>query len=657
LEFQYQGIIYPSQYPDLTERAIFFGKFEIYASALGLLIQLIITPKVISRLGVGLGNLIYPMFTGCCSLLLLLQFGFGTGVFAHFVNQNLRGAIHNPLNGLLFNGIPPQRWGAAKAFLSGVIFPISTILISAFLFFAKEYFSLESLGLVLAGLCLILSVLGVLFSIPKWRAYNRGILDLLRSRSAQLEDHGLKGVNCTREIQTLLRSGVPTSCHVALEMIRLSGEDKFLRQVGKLFSDTSDRALRRQCANTLAQFPSQSTLNIFRKILAKEKDPKTIHLILDHLTAHKEFNFRAVLQPFLLHPHPSIFGLAGVALYSQFDQQEQKKIRDKLCQFMTISHNPDYLASTLASMGKIPYPEFATEVIPHLNSPHAIIRKEAYLALSGLSKDNKYHELLLKGMNDSDPMVREAVLVGWKNLEKTDYSTIFHAVMDPSPKVSEQALEIIRQNLSQCQTQLWEAVFRKSNSAVWFELLQMALLTIDQKKKNALMAMGIQGWTQFFQVQAILYWLKDNEQFGEWKPLMAKILQEISAKNLFRILVLIATFSREDRNFLSRLHTAFLSGNKVKTGNAMEALANCKEGQLAQMVSSFYDQNPVDEDELNLLYQNLFSGNFDLSKDNSIQIIISFGNDYLNAILNSYCKEYYPDEKLNQTGKTLQGKL
>ncbi len=295
LEYQYQGIIYPAQFPDATERAEFFATYDIFANLAWLSLQLFLTSRLIVKLGVGASNLLHPLMTAVVSVLLMLNFSFVPGIVAQFVNQEMRLALRTPANNLLFNAIPPNLWGTTKAFINGFIFPIGTLLGSFTLILLEARFHADELMFYLPAMTLGLSVLGLLAGFPLWMAYNRGVFGLLNQ--TLLPQNAGTNLGKRQELQSALKvqlnSNDTPNVIAALGMIRILRYQYFVHAVGKLLQHTKHIIIKQECIDTLAALPqSEATVTYLLKALKNERDPHTLALIIQDMRHFSLYFFR-----------------------------------------------------------------------------------------------------------------------------------------------------------------------------------------------------------------------------------------------------------------------------------------------------------------------------------------------------------------------------
>lgn len=143
------------------ELASFMGSFYGFAGLLALFVQLFISGKMITRFGVMIAILVFPivLFTGSFALLIMPVLAIATAVKAS--DKVLGDTINSSVNQLIMFPVPPEWRGRAKGFLDGIvrngakgIAAISLIVLSQW--FAIEQFSYFILALI--GCCIFAAI-------------------------------------------------------------------------------------------------------------------------------------------------------------------------------------------------------------------------------------------------------------------------------------------------------------------------------------------------------------------------------------------------------------------------------------------------------------------------------------------------------------------
>lgn len=107
----------------------FTAGIDLFTSLLVLPIQLFLISRIITRLGLGNANLIFPTAT---LLVVGLLVGMPTGLLiagiVYFNINTFRMTFHSNTNSLLYNALPVHIKGRARAFTSGITMPLGTLL-------------------------------------------------------------------------------------------------------------------------------------------------------------------------------------------------------------------------------------------------------------------------------------------------------------------------------------------------------------------------------------------------------------------------------------------------------------------------------------------------------------------------------------------------
>ncbi|MFQ6111880.1 MAG: hypothetical protein ACE5LX_07625, partial [Nitrospinota bacterium] len=127
MEYEY-SIIFQAAFPEKDRLTAFYGLFAGVASIFALGIQLFLTPRLIQKLGVGLGNIIYPFSTAASFLALALSFSFLPALLMRFNKTSLQESLRNPLHNLLYNAVPLNLRGRSRAFMVGFVGPLGSVI-------------------------------------------------------------------------------------------------------------------------------------------------------------------------------------------------------------------------------------------------------------------------------------------------------------------------------------------------------------------------------------------------------------------------------------------------------------------------------------------------------------------------------------------------
>ena len=173
--------IFVAAYPEPDQLAKFFGFFLAIANAIELLVELVITPFLLSRFGIANSNLLHPALTLASFLTLGLFPGLGAGIFARLNRETLENSIGGPVRNLLFNALPSRLRGRMRAFLEGIVVYSGMALAGIFLYFWAKMHPATEPGrdlLVMGGFLLAIGFFATNFFLKK--DYLEQLLEAIR---------------------------------------------------------------------------------------------------------------------------------------------------------------------------------------------------------------------------------------------------------------------------------------------------------------------------------------------------------------------------------------------------------------------------------------------------------------------------------------------
>lgn len=116
---------------ELQEEALaaFLGRYLLLANLGSLLVQVLLTSRLLATIGVTLTNLAYSVL--CCFgfVWLWLRPGLGSAVGARLVENELKASLKTPLSNLFYGALPPAERPPARAATFGLVIPLTTLAI------------------------------------------------------------------------------------------------------------------------------------------------------------------------------------------------------------------------------------------------------------------------------------------------------------------------------------------------------------------------------------------------------------------------------------------------------------------------------------------------------------------------------------------------
>ncbi|MEJ2207758.1 MAG: Npt1/Npt2 family nucleotide transporter [Anaerolineae bacterium] len=126
VDFQ-ASAVFERAYPTDQQLVIFYSVLQMATSLVALPIQMFLVSRLVSRIGVGQANLVYPV-GGLLSYAALATWPvLGTAIAGQFVRDAFRAGVQAPIDNMLYNAVPPAIKGRARAFVRGLLLPLAEI--------------------------------------------------------------------------------------------------------------------------------------------------------------------------------------------------------------------------------------------------------------------------------------------------------------------------------------------------------------------------------------------------------------------------------------------------------------------------------------------------------------------------------------------------
>lgn len=222
-QYFYSGI-FAARFGDAGALARFFGLYLAAANAGELVVELVLTPWLLRRLGVTGANLVHPITTLISFAVLAIEPRLAAAVLARANRELLDNAMSAPVRQLLYHAVPLRFRGRLRAFLEGVVVHGAMAVAGAVLLF-QPVFDPRVLGAT--GLAMAALYLGVNLRIR--REYLRTLVGGVRE--GHLDLRGVEDRFGTWEAQRLRdlwssvsASGGPTAGRSAAQLAPLLAE-------------------------------------------------------------------------------------------------------------------------------------------------------------------------------------------------------------------------------------------------------------------------------------------------------------------------------------------------------------------------------------------------------------------------------------------------
>lgn len=270
-----------AKYTDKDELTGFLGVFRAAAGFLCLVVQLGFTTRLISRFGVGRMIAVHPLFMGGATAFMTAKLAFLSASFAKFGDHVLLYTLQDSSYQMLYNPIPPERRGRARAFVEGYVKPVSMGLAGVLLIVSVQF--LAPISTALRGdpeflTCLISFVFAAVWIYASLRAnadYVKALTDNLTSPSASLRAESLKHLSKLGDQRNLdvlrgvLKSDNEDMIQFALEMIADIKARDAISDVRPLLRHKSN-GIQAATVDTLAALKDKDSLTQFIALLGDD---------------------------------------------------------------------------------------------------------------------------------------------------------------------------------------------------------------------------------------------------------------------------------------------------------------------------------------------------------------------------------------------------
>ncbi len=436
----------------------FIARVTWIANLIVLPLQLLLLSRMISRVGVGNANLIYPTGMLAISGGLIFWRGLFTAALAHFGRIVFYSNVGYPIESLLYNAVPLRVKGRAHVFIGGIVVPVGALLGGALL----------SLPLVkIAGfLPVVIGLFAVTFVISALairRQYSLALVKMLEQE----------------DFSALVSQGVA----------RLTAADPAtLNGLHKKLQESTSYELTLFMAKLISEIGGSEAVSILGQAARSATDGRIRAGIIDVLVAAdtRSEAARQLYTDFLADPEGQVrqAALTGLEEWAGTGGEEllelalkmlddpEVEVQVRALPILLRSHNPVYQdAATQALNGFLCHEEAhqrvrGVRVLEHTNGQHFVeglvkyladpadeVRLEAALAVEALAQEKlslPATSLILEAIDPlrRDPIerVRRTALIVLGCIGTHDsYQELVGALTDPSPQVRATAVNVLVQ--------------------------------------------------------------------------------------------------------------------------------------------------------------------------------------------------------------------
>ena len=461
--------IYTQVFTDETRLASFFGALVIATNVLALVTQLLVTNRLIERLGVRKANTIYPATTILSFVLLLIQPGFYAALFSSFNRETIMPAIRTPVRQLFFNVLPDRVKGRARAISVAIVMPLALFVCGGMILLTQQGENIDSV--LLAGL--LCSVAYLVFTVRMGREYINTLIASMREKLYLPEQEQLHYNDDNQRVIAAMRKGLNSdSSEVSLSYARALVKS-YPQQSVKMILDrvtTLDMKTADQMVRLLDKVAAGEHVSLLEQTLS-QGDEHLRATVFDILVKVHNGKRRSLIEYYLNAPNPRLRASAIFAACCYQDALQQQAIGqwrlclqdDAGCQYASLRLIPlldaidaadanqlrplyaNMLASLLASADD----ERRTGIYRHLtewrgelpndvvniilsDTEHEIpsLRAAAVAVLPCLLSGEALQSSIIKALNDGHAEVRQAALAIIETGEEDFVTRCHHLLCD-----------------------------------------------------------------------------------------------------------------------------------------------------------------------------------------------------------------------------------
>lgn len=551
--------LFVAAYPKPDDLAKFFGIFLACANAFELLLEIAVTPWLLSRFGIANANLFHPLLTLVSFTALGMAPGVPAAVFARLNRETLENAVGAPVRNLLFNALPARLRGRMRAFLEGMVVYSGMAFAGLFLFLWEQANAGAAQAtdlLAIGGFVLSLGFFATNFTLKK--DYLEQLVAAIRDGRIELGESSstLETLPATRVLE-LWNNVIGSNFHSPLlaQLARTLGE-RGLWDALKVGVNSSNIGVRLTSLKALADTAPQTAEPYLKRAL----EDKETRVRLFAVSAIDDSSLE-LLEPCLQDPHPEIRAEAAARFAPP---------RDEVFLELLSSAEP---AAHLAALKRLPA-SLATRASGFLDSedPAEVIAALQSLHEQGTRPElDKIAELFAK---ESTDIRRAAVSVLGRTPADTDPRTIEllrRALSDSNRGVRQTAVEAFVKIGEPAVEQLHQVVHNNSSAEAHAAI--SALAGIGDEKSRQLFASeslhrAKQAWCH--RLEAAILEKEERRSIAERFLVLA--LQDSAERELttcFRLLE-----AQEETKIVSSVENVLRFANARIRSDALEVLSN-----------------------------------------------------------------------------------
>jgi len=449
----------------------FFGLYRGISNAV-MFVVLMVSGRIITRLGVTTSLLFHPANYFLAFGSLFLRFDIISGIYARFSTETLKTTLNNPARTVLYNFFPEKSRALIRVFLRGAVVRISDFTGSGLLILIKGLVDPRWLSIVAAPLTLIWLFTNIRFK----KAYPSILLQTLAEKHidwSNLEDVNLKALFKDKRLLNKLKQ------KVAAAEPRLAEFHAEILAAAKPpgWADTLIDALPAQPLKTqkriLDLLVSEDTVSALDRLilLTRSASPELLSVLLETLAKISPQRCSSVMEGFLDHSDRRVQIEALSGFYLGKDPRNLPIFRNRLNNLLngddsdlrmgveilsktgdnafsnillelSAGEDPELKAWAISGLTKMKHKAVIDIVQASIEDTSHQVRKAAVEAI-GVLGNNIPVRMLIKRLTDSDLSIRSQAALLIKQREKDALPDLLSALRLPSRVLKNEVLALL----------------------------------------------------------------------------------------------------------------------------------------------------------------------------------------------------------------------
>ncbi len=580
--------IYAKAFPDADALGSFYGWLTAFTSGSALLIQLLVTNRLLQRFGVKTVNFVFPTAAILSYAALLASFTLPSAILASVTKDAINPAVRRPARNLYQNALQESMQGRIRALSVALVMPAALLAVSVLLALAQRSF--QPSYFLVAGLaaCLLYGY----FKLRVNRAYDSTLMATLRERLF-LPRHTLAEITADggHELYRELVRGAQSPdedvslayAHLLAEAFPERAAPVILRRMesGSIaFRDESLRAL----AGCVGNFSGA-----LLRLLDIADDDRLRARLLDLLFAQREPGAQDRVAACLAAANPELVAAGVRGVYSYGIAELEPEAHRQWDRLLTGTAETELIAG-LALLAHRPDSALSRHLPRLLAHDRLPVCKAALDALARLPVDAVPNvEAVLKRLYDTGSVdVRVACVHSYRTLpQETSRRRCFEALEDAHPQVRDAALALLLDGGDGAVAEMvdWLSGNRASPRA---QLAALDALSERQPPRELLARLAeakVHNAEMYAAIAALL--ARERPDPDDAEKLLSILLGERRAQMID--LALAAMGNLENPLDVATIRAGLASADRRFRGQAAEALRGLRHRTLAERLGRLLD--------------------------------------------------------------------